>query len=222
MSFYRYAQALWSESPWLSSQSWFLGYLVLAGIPLLLALPGPSSIDDWLEPKMNFLSVFSLFTTLLLIIYALNMGVAQVKSAPSAPILALVGPVALLVMISLPYWTIYQGLTVLAPERLLFALIYLLGQGLCWAYAGWLIALRWPSEIMQFNIKYALLAVVLLATFFVLHPLNPFLMLSLWLSESPLHGQGVFLAVGYGGLIVILIVLSLWVSKVKTRLKEPQ
>lgn len=125
-------------------------------------------------------------------------------------------------MISLPYWTIYQGLTVLAPERLLFALIYLLGQGLCWAYAGWLIALRWPSEIMQFNIKYALLAVVLLATFFVLHPLNPFLMLSLWLSESPLHGQGVFLAVGYGGLIVILIVLSLWVSKVKTRLKEPQ
>jgi hypothetical protein len=221
MSIYKYlqtVQASFNESRLLSSPSWFLGYLVLTGIPLLLALPGPSRIDEWLEPKTNFLGVFSVVAPLLLILYALNMGVAHAKSSPS--VYALAGPVALLVLLSLPYWTIYQGLTVLAPERLLFALIYLLGQGLCWAYGGWLIALRWPSEIMQFNIKYALLALVLIATFFVLHPLNPFLMLSLWLSESPLHGQGGFLAVGYGGLLIILMILSFWISRVKT--KEPR
>lgn len=205
-------RASWGESALLVTPGWWLGYLVLTGVPLVLALPAPSRIDDLLEPRINFLSLFSAFAILLFILYALNMGVAYGKSASSSAI-ALLPPVTFLGVISLPYWAVYQGLTALAVERLLFALIYLLGQGWCWAYAGWLIARRWPSEIVQFNIKYALVAVVLLVTFFVLHPLNPFLMLSLWFSESPLHGQGFFLAFGYGGLALILAALHLWASR---------
>ncbi len=209
-------QARLHEVEWLTAQtlSFHLSYLILTGIPLLLALPTPSRIDELLEPQMNFLGLFSTVTILLFIVYALNMGVAHAKS--SRPALALPMRIALLGLFSLPYWTIYQGLTALAPDRLLFALIYLLWQGLCWAYGGWLIAMRWPSEITQFNIKYALAALILSVTFFLLQPLNPFLMLSLWLSESPLHNQSLFLVAGYGGLLLVLMALAFWAMKTES------
>lgn len=226
MKIYTRMQMRLREAEWLTSQtlSLYLSYLVLTGIPLLFALPTPSRIDELMEPKLNFLGLFSTVTILLFIAYGLNMGIAYAKSSPSASWFSLPARIALLWLLALPYWTIYQGLTALAPDRLLWALLYLLGQGFCWAYGGWLIAMRWPSEITQFNIKYALAALILIATFFVLQALNPFLMLSLWLSESPLHNQGLFLATGYGGLLLALLTLAHWVSRMtrKTGMRQDE
>lgn len=215
MKLYETITARLQEAVTRETWSLYLGYLILAGIPLLLALPQPTRLDDLIEPRISFLAIFSATTALLFIVYSFNLGAISASSL--APHANLIVRITVLLLLSLPYWTVYQGLMALELDRLPWALIYLGFQGLCWGYAGVLIARRWQTEITQFNIKYALLALILIATFFVLQPLNPFVMLSLWFGEGPLHGQAGFLVMGYLGTLTILAILSIWAVRSSLR-----
>ncbi|MCX8102849.1 MAG: hypothetical protein N3E42_00165 [Candidatus Bipolaricaulota bacterium] len=192
----------------------YVSYLVLSGIPLLMALPSSARIDVLVEPRLSMLPIFVTVITLLFTIYSLNFGPAHAKLrlSPRETQVSLLAHVGFLMVLSLPYWTVFEGMTGYALGRMAGALAYLTLYGSCWALIGLAIGLRWPSEITQFNVKYALLAVTMIGTFFVVKPLNPFLALSLWFGEGPLKEQWSFLLVSYGGLVLGVCLLLMWTS----------
>jgi hypothetical protein len=192
----------------------YLSYLILTGIPLLLALPSTARIDALVEPRLSMLPIFATVATLLFTIYSLNFGPvhANMKKPPREIQTSLLAHVCLLMLISLPYWTVFQGISGHSVGRVVGALTYLTLYGACWALGGLAIGLRWPSEIAQFNFKYALLFISIVGTFFILTPLNPFLALSLWFGEGPLDEHWGFLWMGFMGLLFVMSVLSVWTS----------
>ncbi|MCS7197658.1 MAG: hypothetical protein NZ930_03095 [Candidatus Bipolaricaulota bacterium] len=196
------------------NRSWsaYVNYLILTGIPLVFALPSPARVDALIEPRLDLAPVFLIIATALFAVYSLNFGLAhaQLESAPGEIRLQLLAHVLFLLVVSLPYWTVFTGITGHGVDRLGGALGYLGLYGTCWAFLGVPIGRRWPTEIAQFHVKYALLILALGTTFFVLRPLNPFLMLSLWFGEGALREQVGFLISGYTSLMVVAYVLSRW------------
>lgn len=194
--------------------STYVSYLLFTGIPLLMALPSTARIDALVEPRLSMLPIFTTVTTLLFTIYSINFGLvhAKLKKTLREIQTSVLAHVCLLLVLSLPYWTVFQGISGHSIGRVLGALLYLVLYGMCWALGGLAIGLRWPSEIAQFNLKYALLIASILGTFFLLRPLNPLLTLSLWFGEGPLTKQWGFLLMGYGSLIFIVFALSAWVT----------
>ena len=194
------------------SASWsaYIGYLILVGIPLLMALPSPARVDALIEPRWNMIPIFSIAAVLLFVIYSLNFGVAHAKrgASPAEIRVSLLAHVGFLMVISLPYWTVFESISGFSFDRLGGALGYIALYGACWAFVGLVIGNRWTSEITRFHIKYAVLIVSIVGTFFVVRPLNPFLMVSLWLGEGPLQWE--FALMGYLGLALILGVLLRW------------
>ncbi len=193
-----------------SSWSAYTGYLILSGIPLFMALPAPTRVDALLEPRWSTLSLFAMIAPLLFAIFSLNFGLAHAKERLSSKEIhvSLLGHVGFLMVISLPYWAVFESLSGSSLSRLLGALGYVMLYGVCWAYVGVALGQRWPSEITQFHIKYALLIVSIVGTFFVMRPLNPFLMLSLWFGEGAVPWG--FVLMGYLGLALVLAVLVRW------------
>jgi hypothetical protein len=156
-------------------------------------------------------SVFLVIATVLFAAYSLSFGL---KGGTIKSVLA---HVLFLLVLSLPYWTVFTGIVGHGLDRLLGALGYLGLYGACWALLGVPIGRRWPTEIAQFHIKYALLILALVTTFFVLQPLNPILMLSLWFGEGPLYEQRGFLLMGYLSLAIILGILVWWTAREEDR-----
>jgi hypothetical protein len=156
-------------------------------------------------------SVFLVIATVLFAAYSLSFGL---KGGTIKSVLA---HVLFLLVLSLPYWTVFTGIVGHGLDRLLGALVYLGLYGACWALLGVPIGKRWPTEIAQFHIKYALLILALVTTFFVLQPLNPILMLSLWFGEGPLYEQRGFLLMGYLSLAIILGILVWWTAREEDR-----
>lgn len=196
------------------NRSWstYVSYLILAGIPLLLALPSPARVDALIEPRLNLTSVFMIIAIVLFSVYSFNFGLAhtRLEIPPKEIRINLFAHILFLMVLSLPYWTVFAGLTGHGLDRLCGAVGYLGLYGACWALLGVPLGRRWPTEIAQFHIKYALLIIGIGATFFVLRPLNPFWMLSLLFSEGTLREQVGFLITGYLSLVVVLCVLSWW------------
>lgn len=196
------------------NRSWstYVSYLILTGIPLLLALPSPARVDALIEPRLNLATGFMIIATALFAVYSFNFGLAHARLdlPPTEIRINLFAHVLCLVVLSLPYWTVFAGITGHGLGRLCGALGYLGLYGACWAVLGVPIGRRWPTEIAQFHMKYALLIVGMGVTFFVLRPLNPFLMLSLWFGEGALCEQVGFLIMGYLSLIAALGALSWW------------
>lgn len=190
------------------SASWsaYTGYLILAGIPLLIVLPSSARVDALIEPRWSMTPIFTTTIVLLFVIYSLNSGLAHARrGAASAKIcVSLLTHVGFLMIISLPYWTAFASISGYSLSRLGGALGYIALYGACWALIGLAIGRRWTSEITRFNIKYAMLIVSIVGTFFVVRPLNPFLMLSLWFGEGSLGEQWGFVLIGYLILIVAL------------------
>jgi hypothetical protein len=195
------------------AHSWsaFTGYLILAGIPLLIALPSSARVDELVTPRLSMGSVFLVIATVLFAAYSLSFGL---KGGTIKSVLA---HVLFLLVLSLPYWTVFTGIVGHGLDRLLGALGYLGLYGACWALLGVPIGRRWPTEIAQFHIKYALLILAFVTTFFVLQPLNPILMLSLWFGEGPLYEQRGFLLMGYLSLAIILGILVWWTAREEDR-----
>ncbi|MCL6641699.1 MAG: hypothetical protein K6T71_00025 [Candidatus Bipolaricaulota bacterium] len=192
----------------------YVGYLVLTGIPLLMALPSSARIDALSEPRLSMVPIFVTAAIALFTIYSLNFGPAHAKlrRSPQEIHTSLLGHVGFLMVLSLPYWTVFVGISGLPLARIAVALFYLVLYGSCWALIGLAIGLRWPSEITQFNIKYALLIVSVIGTFFALRPLNPFLVLSLWFGEGSLKEQWGFLLLAYGSLGAGIFLLLRWTA----------
>jgi hypothetical protein len=197
----------------------YVGYLVLSGVPLLMALPSSARIDALSEPRLSMLPIFVTAATVLFTVYSLNFGPAHAKlrRSPQEIHTSLLGHVGFLMLLSLPYWTVFEGLSGLSLARIVGALVYLTLYGSCWAVIGLAIGLRWPSEITQFNVKYALLIVSVITTFFALRPLNPFLVLSLLLGEGSLREQWGFLMVAYGSLGAGVSLLLQWTLRLLNR-----
>lgn len=196
------------------SASWsaYTGYLILAGIPLLLALPSSARVDALIEPRWSMIPIFPTTQVLLFIIYSLNFGLAHARkgASPAEIRVSLLAHVGFLMIISLPYWTAFESISGSSLGRLGGALGYIALYGACWAFIGLAIGHRWASEITRFNVKYAMLIVSIVTTFFVLRPLNPFLTLSLWLGEGSLGEQWGFVLMGYLVLALVLGVLFRW------------
>ncbi len=192
----------------------YMSYLILSGIPLLLALPSSARISELIEPHWNMSSVFLIIATILFAVYSFNVGL---KLSPQGARVHPLAHVLFLLVLSLPYWTVFTGIVGHGLDRLLGALGYLGLYGACWALLGVPLGKRWPTEIAQFHIKYALLIIAIVMTFFVLRPLNPILMLSLWFGEGPLHEQRGFLLMGYLSLGVILGILLWWTEREENR-----
>jgi len=197
----------------------YVGYLVLTGVPVLMALPSSARIDALMEPRLSMLPIFVTAATVLFTIYSLNFGPAHAKlqQSPQEIQRSLLGHVGFLMVLSLPYWTVFGGISGLPFARIAGALVYLTLYGSCWAVIGLAIGLRWPSEITQFNVKYALLIVSVIATFFALRPLNPFLALSLLLGEGSLREQWEFLLLAYGSLGAGVYMLLRWTATLLNR-----
>ncbi len=214
MRYYAKALDIVSELVTPATRSVYLSYLILSGIPLLMALPSTARIDELVKPRPSMLSVFTTVTTLLFTIYSLNFGPvhAKLKKTLREIQMSVLAHVCLLLVLSLPYWTVFQGLSGHSIGRVLGALTYLVLYGWCWALGGLVIGLRWPSEIAQFNLKYALLVASMLGTFFILRPLNPLLTLSIWFGEGSVSEQWGFLLIGYGGLVLVFLALFVWVT----------
>ena len=192
----------------------YVGYLVLSGVPLLMALPSSARIDALSEPRLSMAPIFVTAATVLFTVYSLNFGPAHAKlrRSPQEIHTSLLEHVGFLMLLSLPYWTVFEGLSGLSLARIAGALFYLVLYGSCWALIGLAIGLRWPSEITQFNVKYALLIVSVIGTFFALRPLNPFLVLSLWFGEGSLKEQWGFLLLAYGSLGGGVLLLLRWTA----------
>lgn len=197
---------------WSASWSAYTGYLILAGIPLLMALPSSARVDALIEPHWSMIPIFTTAAVLLFTIYALNFGLAHARreASPGEICVSLLAHVGFLMIISLPYWAAFESISGYSLGRLGGALGYIALYGACWAFIGLAIGRRWTSEIARFNIKYALLIVSIVGTFFVLRPLNPFLVLSLWFGEGTL--QWGFVLMGYLALALVLGVLLRWAS----------
>lgn len=196
------------------NRSWstYVNYLILTGIPLALALPTSARVDVLIEPRLNLAPVFMIIAPVLFAVYSFNFGLAYARLdiAHRDIRIYLVAHVLFLMVLSLPYWTVWAGIMGHGIDRLAGALGYLGLYGAWWALLGVPIGRRWPSEITQFHIKYALLIVSVGATFFVLRPLNPFLMLSLWFGEGALREQVGFVITGYVGLLAGVWAVSWW------------
>lgn len=216
MRYYAKALDIVSQMELITPATWsaYLSYLILSGIPLLMALPSTARIDALVEPRLSMLPIFTTVATLLFAIYSLNFGPVQarLRQPPQQIPMSLLAHVCLLLVLSLPYWTVFQGISGHSIGRVLGALTYLVLYGSCWALGGLVIGLRWPSEIAQFNLKYALLIASMLGTFFVVRPLNPLLALSIWFGEGSLDKQWGFLLMGYGGLVLVGLALFMWVT----------
>lgn len=216
MRYYAKALDIVSQMELITPATWsaYLSYLILSGIPLLMALPSTARIDALVEPRLSMLPIFTTVATLLFAIYSLNFGPVQarLRQPPQQIPMSLLAHVCLLLVLSLPYWTVFQGISGHSIGRVLGALTYLVLYGSCWALGGLVIGLRWPSEIAQFNLKYALLIASMLGTFFVVRPLNPLLALSIWFGEGSLDEQWGFLLMGYGGLVLVGLALFMWVT----------
>lgn len=198
------------------SASWsaYTGYLILAGIPLLIALPSSARVDALIEPRWSMIPIFTTTIVLLCTIYSLNFGLAHAARRGTSPAeirAGLLAHVSFLLIISLPYWTVFESISGYSLGRLGGVLGYIALYGACWAFIGLAIGRRWTSEITRFNIKYAVLIVSIVGTFFVLRPLNPFLMLSLWFGEGTLGEQWGFVLMGYLVLALVLGVFLRWV-----------
>lgn len=211
-----YAKALDIVSQLVTPATWstYVSYLILSGIPLLMALPSTARIDALIEPRLRMLPIFTTVTTLLFTIYSINFGLVHAKLKKTLREIQTSVPahVCLLLVLSLPYWTVFQGISGHSIGRVVGALAYLVLYGSCWALGGLVIGLRWSSEIAQFNLKYALLIAGMLGTFFIVRPLNPLLTLSLWFGEGSLSEQWGFLLMGYGGLVLVVLALFAWVT----------
>lgn len=216
MRYYAKALDIVSHIELITPATWsvYLSYLILSGIPLLMALPSTTRIDALVEPRLSMLPIFAIVAILLFAIYSLNFGPvhARLRKPPQEIQMSLLAHVCLLLLLSLPYWTVFQGISGHSIGRVVGALTYLVLYGSCWALGGLVIGLRWPSEIAQFNLKYALLIASILGTFFILRPLNPLLTLSIWFGEGSLNEQWGFLLMGYGGLILVVLALFMWVT----------
>lgn len=212
----RYAFKALSRVELITPTTWsaYVSYLIFTGIPLLMALPSSARVDALTEPRLSMLPIFVTVITVLFTIYSLNFGPthAKLKLSPRETQVSLLAHVGFLMVLSLPYWTAFEGISGHSFARLGGALSYLTLYGSCWALIGLAIGLRWPSEITQFHIKYALLAVTVIGTFFVLRPLNPFLVLSLWLGEGSLREQWGFLLLSYGSLGLGVYLLLIWTA----------
>jgi hypothetical protein len=216
VSYYAKARDIVSHMELVTPATWssYVSYLILSGIPLLMALPSTARIDALVEPRLSMLPVFTTVTTLLFAVYSLNFGPVHAKlKKPLREIqTSVLAHVVLLLVLSLPYWTVFQGISGHSIGRVVGALSYLVLYGSCWALGGLVIGVRWPSEIAQFNLKYALLIVGMLGTFFIVRPLNPLLTLSIWFGEGSPSEQWGFLLMGYGGLLLVVLALLMWVT----------
>lgn len=197
----------------------YTSYLILTGIPLLLALPSPDRVDALVAPRLSMTPIFLIVATVLFPVYSLSLGLHSAASELTRREIrkGVCAQVLYLCVLSLPYWTVFTGIVGHDLDRLLGALGYLGLYGACWALVGVPIGRRWPTEIAQFHIKYALLIVAIVTTFFVLRPLNPILMLSLWFGEGPVHEQRGFLLMGYLSLAIILGILLWWIGREEDR-----
>lgn len=220
----RYAFEALSRVEPITPTTWsgYVSYLVLTAIPLLMALPSSARVDVLVEPRLNMLPIFVTVLCVLFTIYSLNFGPAHAKlrNPPHETHISLLAHVGFLMVLSLPYWTTFGGVGGYSLARIAGAVAYLALYGACWALIGLAIGLRWPSEITQFNIKYALLAATIIGTFFVLRPLNPFLVLSLWLGEGSLREQWGFLVISYGSLGLGVYLLLIWTSALLSKREQ--
>ncbi len=195
-------------------RSWsaYVSYLILTGIPLVMALPASARVDALIEPHLNLSSIFMIIATVLFPVYSFNFGLVHARLAipPKELRVRLFVHVLFLIVLGLPYWTVFAGMTGHGLERLVGALGYLGLYGACWAVLGVPIGRRWPTEIVQFHVKYILILIALGGTFFVLRPLNPFLMLSLWFGEGALREHVGFVLMGYLSVVTALGILSWW------------
>jgi hypothetical protein len=99
------------------AHSWsaFTGYLILAGIPLLIALPSSARVDELVTPRLSMSSVFLVIATVLFAAYSLSFGL---KGGTIKSVLA---HVLFLLVLSLPYWTVFTGIVGHGLDRLLGA-----------------------------------------------------------------------------------------------------
>lgn len=211
----RYAEVIRTLSRMqLAPASAYAGYLALTGIPLLLALPSSARVDALLEPRLDMLPIFTTVTVLLFAVYSVNFGIdhAKIRNSRGEILLRLPLSVGLLLVLSLPYWAVFEGISRQAVGRIVGILGYMLLYGMCWAWIGMLIGMRWVEEVTQFVIKYALLGGSVIMTFFVARPLNPFLALSLWLGEGQLAQGWGLLVLGYLGLFTLDGALFWWTA----------
>lgn len=196
------------------NRSWstYVNYLILTGIPLALALPTSARVEVLIEPRLHLASIFMIIAPVLLAVYSFNFGLAYARLdiAHRDICVSLGAHVLFLMVLSLPYWTVWVGIMGHGVDRLVGALGYLGLYGAWWALLGVPVGRRWPSEIAQFHIKYALLIVSVGATFFVLRPLNPLLMLSLWFGEGALREHVGFVITGYLGLLAGVLAVAWW------------
>lgn len=201
---------------WLDRSTWstYMAFVLVAGLLLLLFLPGSQRIAELRSPSDSM--VF--FPTLFVILYgivAMTLGQAefdwQRRLAWPGPLLQLSARQSLALLLTLPYWLTFLSTYSLSPLMSLAVLLQLGIYGSVLGLFGWRLAQSQRSEIFRFNLKYLGFFSFLGASFFVpgLKLLNPFWPLLSLLEEGRLdHYHWNFLLWVAVGLSMVLWVRS--------------
>ena len=198
---------------WIDGRIWPAIFALLAILLVLLAVTAPSRRQIG-EAVADPSTGGALFAGIFLIVFgiaAITLGQAEAgwhnRLSWRESLLHLVARVAIVLLLTLPFWLVLFAVLSLEAARLPLVLGHLWLFGTVLALFGWWLALTGASDLVQFNVKYLAFFAFLFGSLFLpgLRLLNPFAALeyALWGtvpgSWSPLVAELLWL--GLGGLL---------------------
>ncbi len=158
---------------WFDSSTWstYMAFVLLAGLLLLVFLPGTQRIGELQASPANGAAVFSLLFLMIYGIVAMTLGQAEVewerRLTWPGQLLHLLLRALLALVLTFPYWLVFTLAHSLSPLLSIAILLHLGLVGFVLGLFGWGLALTQRSEIFQFNLKYLGFFLYLAASFFV-------------------------------------------------------
>ena len=210
----------WDNLPWdygIDGWVWpaiFSFLVILLGL-LVVTFPARLRIE---EVATGAAGGGGLFTSVYLFVFgiaAITLGQAEAhwheRLSWRGSLLHLGVRVALVVLLSLPFWLVFFSILALDPARLPLVLGQLWLFGAVFALFGWGLALSGASDLIQFNVKYLVYAGFLFGSLLLpgLRALNPFLALefALW-GVAPAGWSFAVAELGWLGLGVLLAAVA--------------
>lgn len=198
--------------------------LIFTGAVLLIALPLTKKIANIAGSGPGITSFFAGAIVIMYGLFAINAGQggAGWKSRYGPRYTRYIGHLILQLIFALfvtaPYWTLFKVVTYTELAAVLWSTAHLLIYGLLLALFGFWLALTVKSEVLQFDLKYIVFIAYLVGTFFYGQFANPFLNLTLILSEGP-YQTGFFLK-GYPTLMGLGLLLAFLTWRAVRKVEE--
>lgn len=221
---------MWERGYLINSHNWslYVSLLIFTGLALILALPPGGQAAVVSDYSLNLKMLFTIVYIVIYGIVAMNLG-QQIQFAsyqvPSSQVrgftttfklanlrtcqLYLITQLAFALFITTPYWIVFKAIIYASWVQIFWGAGHLFIYGFVLGLFGLLLATLTDSEIVQFNVKYAVFVGFLLGTLFisVAHPLNPFHVLSFILEGEWAGPSAPFFLEGYGALVLIGVLL---------------